>query len=164
MEWCDETFRGKGARPCNGLAQSCLTLCDTMDYSPPPASSVHGILQARILEWVAIPFSSKSSQPRNQTWVSHIASRFFTIWAIREAPLPPNKQAKFLLVGGYYWGSQGALSLELHKLTWKSFDLLAVRRGASCLTLLSLICKRGVSNISLQRMLWEWNEIICWHT
>ena len=52
--------------------------CDTMDYSP-PGSSVHGILQARILEWVAMPFSSKSSQPRDQTWVSHIASRFFTI-------------------------------------------------------------------------------------
>ena len=47
-------------------------------YSP-PGSSVHGILQARILEWVAIPFSRGSSQPRDQTWVSCIAGRFFTV-------------------------------------------------------------------------------------
>ena len=59
------------------LLQSCLTLCDPMDYSP-PGSSVHGILQARLLEWVAIPFSKGSSQPRDQTWVTCIAGRFFT--------------------------------------------------------------------------------------
>ena len=47
-------------------------------------SSVHGILQARILEWVTIDFSRGSSQPRDQTWVSHVAGRFFTIWAARE--------------------------------------------------------------------------------
>ena len=47
-------------------AQSCLTLCDPMDGSP-PGSSVHGILQARILEWVAIPSSRESSGPRDQT-------------------------------------------------------------------------------------------------
>ena len=51
----------------------------------PPGSSVHGILQARILEWVAISFSRVSSPPRDQIWVSCIAGRFFTIWAIREA-------------------------------------------------------------------------------
>ena len=49
-----------------------------------PGSSVHGILQARILEWVAIPFSRGASQPRNRTWVSHIASRLFTDCATRE--------------------------------------------------------------------------------
>ena len=54
------------------VTQLCLTLCDPMDYT------VHGILQARILEWVACPFSKGSSQPRNQTWVSSIASGFFT--------------------------------------------------------------------------------------
>ena len=47
--------------------------------------AVHGILQARILEWVAVPFSRESSQPRDQTQVSHIADRFFTSWATREA-------------------------------------------------------------------------------
>ena len=48
---------------CVLVAQSCLTLCNTMDCSP-PGSSVHGILQAGILEWVAIPFSRGSPQPR----------------------------------------------------------------------------------------------------
>ena len=50
-----------------------------MDCSPPD-SSVHGILQARILEWIAISFSRVSSQPRNQTRVSCLAGRFFTNW------------------------------------------------------------------------------------
>ena len=54
-------------------------------YCSLPGSSVHGILQARILEWVAIPFSRGSSQPRDQTQVCHIAGRRFTIWATREA-------------------------------------------------------------------------------
>ena len=48
---------------------------------------VHGILQARILEWVAIPFSRGSSQTRDGTQVSHIAGGFFTVWATREAPI-----------------------------------------------------------------------------
>ena len=54
------------------VAQSCLTLCNSMDYSP-PGSSAHGILQARILEWVAIPFFRGSSPPRDQTQVSCIS-------------------------------------------------------------------------------------------
>ena len=49
-----------------------------------PGSSVHGILQARILAWVAVPFSRGSSQPRGWSWVSLIAGGFFTIWATRE--------------------------------------------------------------------------------
>ena len=61
----------------------CLTLYDPMDCSP-PRSSVHVILQARILEWVAISFSRGSSPPRDRTWVSCIAGRFFTIWASKE--------------------------------------------------------------------------------
>ena len=54
------------------VTQFCLTLCGPVDYT------VHGILQARILEWVAFPFSRGSSQPRDRTQVSHIAGRFFT--------------------------------------------------------------------------------------
>ena len=61
------------------IAQLCLTLCDPMDCSL-LGSSVHGILQARILEWVAIPFSRGSSQPRDWAQVSCFAGRFFTIW------------------------------------------------------------------------------------
>ena len=53
------------------VAQSCPTVCDLVDCSP-PGSSVHGILQARILEWVTIPFSKGSSQPRDQTHISCI--------------------------------------------------------------------------------------------
>ena len=60
------------------VAQMCLTLCDPMAYT------VHGILQARILEWVAFPFSRGSSQPTDQTQVSHIAGGFFTSLATRE--------------------------------------------------------------------------------
>ena len=63
------------------VTQLCPTLCDPMDCSP-PGSSVHGTFQARILEWVAIPFSGRSSRPRDGTQVSWIASRWFTIWAL----------------------------------------------------------------------------------
>ena len=62
----------------------CPTLCNPMDCSL-PGSSVHGIFQSRVLEWIAISFSRGSSRPRNQTRVSCIAGRRFTIWATREA-------------------------------------------------------------------------------
>ena len=61
------------------VAQSFPTLCDSMDYNL-PVSSVHGILTTRILEWVSMPFSRRSSRPRDGTQVSHIAGRFFTVW------------------------------------------------------------------------------------
>ena len=61
------------------VSQSRPTLCDGMDYTG------HGLLQAGTLEWAAFPFSMGSSQPRDQTQVSHIASGFFTSWATREA-------------------------------------------------------------------------------
>ena len=76
------------------VAQSYLTLCNPIDFSL-PGSSVHGIFQARISEWVAISFSRGSSWPRDQTWVSCIAGRCFTIWTTREAhnlKAPPDKQ------------------------------------------------------------------------
>ena len=66
------------------VAQSCLTLCNPVDYNL-PGSSVHGILQARVLEWVAISFSRGSSPPRDQTQVSHLGGRRFNLWATREA-------------------------------------------------------------------------------
>ena len=69
------------------VAQSCLTLCNPMNCSP-PSSSVHGILQARRLEWAAIPFFSTSSQFRDWTRVSCIAGRFFTVWATKKLPSP----------------------------------------------------------------------------
>ena len=60
-----------------------LALYDSMDYNL-PSSSVHGIFQARILEWISIPFSREASQPRNWIQVSHISGRFFIAWATRE--------------------------------------------------------------------------------
>ena len=60
------------------LPQLCLTLCNPLDCSL-PGTSVHGILQARVLEWVAMPSSKGSSQPRDQAQISHIAGRFFTV-------------------------------------------------------------------------------------
>ena len=69
---------------CAKSLQSCLILCDPMDCNP-PGSSVHEIVQARILEWVAVPISRGSSWSRDQTWVSCFAGRFFTIWATMDA-------------------------------------------------------------------------------
>ena len=65
------------------VAQPCPTRCDATDCSPP--GSVHRTLQARVLEWVAMPSSRGSSRLRDQTQVSCIAGRFFIIWATREA-------------------------------------------------------------------------------
>ena len=70
------------------VAQSCPTLCDPMDCRL-PGSSVHVIFQARILEWVAISFSRGSSWPRDQTQVSRIVGRPFTVWTIRVARMIP---------------------------------------------------------------------------
>ena len=60
-------------------SHSVMSVCDPMDYT------LHGILQVKILEWIAFPFSRGSSQPNDQTEVSHIAGGFFTSWATREA-------------------------------------------------------------------------------
>ena len=65
------------------VTQSCLTLSDSMDCSL-PGSSIHGIFQARVLEWGAIAFSRGSSQPRDRTLDSHIVGRHFTVWVSRK--------------------------------------------------------------------------------
>ena len=66
------------------VAQSCPILCDPIVCSL-PAFSIHGILQARIMEWVTISFSRGSSRPRDWIRVSHIGGRRFNLWATREA-------------------------------------------------------------------------------
>ena len=81
-QWRDSTIHIQTSVSHAGVP----TPCDPMDCSL-PGSFVHGILQARILEWVAISFSRGSSRPRYQTRVSCIAGRFFTIWAARKAHL-----------------------------------------------------------------------------
>ena len=89
-------------------AQSCLTIWDPVDCSPPD-SSVHRILQARTLEWVAIPFSKGSSRPRNQTQVSRIAGGFFAVWASREITLYYIYSVQFSSV------TQSCLTLRSHE-------------------------------------------------
>ena len=75
------------------VAQSCPTLCNPWTVARQAPLSL-GILQARILEWVAMPSSRESSQPRDQTHVFHIAGRFFIIWATREAIYAYDQQLK----------------------------------------------------------------------
>ena len=79
--WWD--WRLHGHLVCVLVAQSRTTVCECMDCIP-PGFSVHGLLQTRILEWVAIYFPRGSSRARNRTQVSCITGRFFTIWATRE--------------------------------------------------------------------------------
>ena len=98
------------------IAQSCPTLCNPMDSSP-PGYSVHGIFQARILEWVAISFSRGSSQPRDQAWVSCIADRRFTIWASREATSFPKSESfsmsRLFASGGQSIGASALASVSI---------------------------------------------------
>ena len=79
------------------VTQSCPTLCNPMDCSL-PGFSVHGIFQARILEWVAISFSRRSFQPRDWTQVSHIVGRCFTIWATSWGK---SQEERIILLNGY---------------------------------------------------------------
>ena len=74
-----------------------------MDCYSPSDSSVHGILQARILKWIAILFSRRSSRPRDQTLVSCIACRFFTTWAIRKVPIVRIPRAYIIPVNLKTW-------------------------------------------------------------
>ena len=83
------------------VAQSCPTLCDPMDCT------VHGNLQARILERVAFLFSRGSSQPRDWTGISCIAGRFFTNWAMREALHWLSVLQSFFVLLRFYFNSQG---------------------------------------------------------
>ena len=96
------------------VAQPCLTLCNPVDCSP-PGSSVHRIFHARMLEWVAMPSSRGSSQPRDQTQVSHIAGRFFTSWDTRETLrrgilITYSQAVKLVTIPGYILCSAGGSS------------------------------------------------------
>ena len=94
---------------------SCLVMSDSLQphglYLP--GSSIHGIFQARLLEWVAIPFSRGSSQPRERIWVSCSAGRLFTVWATRglqgSNPHPPALEA---------WSANHRTPREVHGFFW----------------------------------------------
>ena len=92
------------------VIQSCLTLCDPMDCSL-PGSSVHGILQAGILEWVATSSSRRSSRPRDRTQVSCITGRFFTAWAPIQLAVRVSESLRS--EGGGSWTVPGGYPLRL---------------------------------------------------
>ena len=159
------------------VAQSCPTLCGPVDYT------VHGILQARILKWVAFPFSRGSSQPRDRTQVSCIAGRFFTSWATREEqeywsgqPVPspadlPNSGIepgllhwRWILYQLSYWRQiyrrvkQSSLSCLLASghLTWGRWEQPVVWRGVSTWGSFSWIFESKVLGQVLQQGLECW--------
>ena len=77
------------------LLQSCPALSDPMDHSA-PGSSLHGIHQARVLEWIAISFSRGSPRPRDRTWISRIPGRHSNLWATREALTPKDTRKRII--------------------------------------------------------------------
>ena len=87
---------------CAPSLQSRPTLLDPMNCSP-PGFSVHGILQPRILEWVAIPLSRESFQPRDGMWVSWITGKFIIIWTTREAPRRQEPFPIWVPAFGKFW-------------------------------------------------------------
>ena len=113
---------------CVCVWMSCAVVsdsCDLMNCSP-PGFFVHGISQARILEWVSIPFSRGSSQPRDWTWVSCIAGRFFIIWATRQEVCHPcqNLIRKSLILFPPKNGRKEKTIQDF--LTWEYFPKLVV--------------------------------------
>ena len=95
------------------VTQSCLSLCDPMDCSP-PGSSVHGTSQARILEWVAMPSSRESSQPRDWTQVSCIAGGFFYHLNHQGSP----KQRWFVVKRMEYWEQSHCMNQACIGILW----------------------------------------------
>ena len=146
------------------VAQSCLTLCDPMDCSP-PGSSVHGVFQAWILEWVAVSFSRVSSLPRDRTRVSLIVGRHFTIWATREAPYSRIGTLKFFKFIYIYFWLRWVLII-LHKLSPVEVNgvySLLWCMGFSLRWLLSWqgTSSRHVDSVVADRRLWSRKF---WHT
>ena len=110
------------------VAQSCPTLCNPMDCSL-PGFSVHGILQARILEWIAISFSRGSSWPRDRTRVSHIGGRRFNLWATREAP----EKAKEFQKNICFIDNMKAFDFVDHNKLWKILKEMGMPDHLTCL-------------------------------
>ena len=100
------------------VVQSCPTLCDPMDCSL-PGSSVHGIFQARILEWIAISFSKESSQPRDWTWSPALQANS-TIWATREALYEDGRGEKNIYHVRLLWNVNAHRARIRVPSTWKT--------------------------------------------
>ena len=117
------------------VTQLCLTLYNLMDCSL-PGSSVHGIFQAIVLEWIAISFSKGSSQPRDQTQVSRIVDRRFTIWATREVHFWGShwQRSYFwvkILFPSQYIGEAGAAKSRVNPTDFSAIDFTKEARKAA---------------------------------
>ena len=123
------------------VTQSCLTRGYPMDCSL-PSSSVHVIFQARILEWVAIPFSRGSSQPRNQTQVSSIPGGFFSIWATAAAKSLQSCRTLCDPIDGSPSGSPVPGILQARTLEWVAISFSRESSQPSDQTHVSCIGKR----------------------
>ena len=97
----EKTWISRGERESENHSVTSDPLCNLMDYT------VHGILQARILEWIAVSFSRGSSQPRDQNQISHTAGRIFNSWVTKE---PIDKDEKFSIP----WDNSSLLLLFSH--------------------------------------------------
>ena len=114
------------------VAQLCLS-CDPMECNPP--GSIHGILQARILEWVSIPFSRGSSLPRDWTLLSCIAGRYFVFLQADSFPLSHLTHTHIYSLRYFHWFLQGPMS---RKLAWFILEpYLIVRSFIHCRGLVS---------------------------
>ena len=111
-----------GSVPFSSVAQSCLTLCDPVDCSL-PGSSVHGIFQTIVLEWIAISFSRGYSWPRDRTQVSRILDRRFTVWATRESKDAKTKLNRLPMAKG---GAIGHQQILIAAMDWKIKYILNV--------------------------------------
>ena len=143
--------------------QSCPTLCNPMHYT------VHGVLQARKLEWVTFPFSRGSSQARDRTQVSHIASGFFTSWTTREA----HRDEICLHITHIYWAFQVVLVVKKKKKTpacqcrrhkrrrFNSWVGKIPWRRAWQLTPVLLPGESHGQSIGLQRVRNDWSNLAC---
>ena len=147
------------------FAQSCPTLCNPMDCSP-PGSSVHGILQAGVLEWVSIAFSRGSSQLRDWTWVSHIPGRCFNLWATREECLSRPEQFCAVTMKGGSCSLSRVWLCKLHRL-WPTrlfcpWDFPGKNTRASCHFLLYGIFLTWGSNPCFLSLLLRWADSLPW--
>ena len=119
------------------VPQSCLTLCDPMDCSP-PGSSVDGILQARILESVAMPSFRGSSQPRDQTRVSHIAGGSPTL----QVDLPHCTRVSYIAGGSFtVWATRESVMLNSFQtllMACEIWNMTNTKKACSCSTFLHI--------------------------
>ena len=121
--------------PWGQVAQSCQTLWDPMDCSL-PGSSVQGIFQATVLEWVALSFSRGSSPPRDRTWVPRSVGRHVTLWATREISFCPYSQPNTKQDAEF---STSIIIGDIDRPSW-----------------LSKLFLNMVSHLSIVVLLWDW--------